>query len=274
VITASGLTGYSADQIQNVPVGQDDALVLGGVALSQSGVTIPTAQIGTESMENFDIDDFWMASDGVYWMAQGDLSGATATDGVVIVRNAVVVQEGAILPGSGFAEAVNLNGIVGTHMTASGRWFVRGNNAVTTDDWVYSNGTVLAKLGDFVAGAAGETWSDSEFGPCFFLHVGDSQGNYVIGGVSDGPSVSNGQLVLNKSFVIAREGDPIDLDGDGQFDDDAYFSFFGNDDGVLTDGGDFYFTANFKNAVGTALGQGFFVVATPLVDPLFSNGFE
>lgn len=274
VITANGLVGYSADLIQNVPVGQNDALILGGVALMQSGVTVPTGQIGAETLENFDIDDFWMSADGNYWLSQGDLSGATATDGVVVFRNAVVVQEGVILPGSGFAEAVNLNGIIGTHMTANARWFVRGNNATTGVDWIYSNGNVLAKVGDLVSGVAGENWSDSEFADCFFMHIGDTNGNYVIGGVSDGPTTSNGVLVLNQSFVIARESDPIDLDGNGQFDDDAFFNTFGNDDGVLTDAGYFYVVANIKNAAGTPIGEGYFVIATPLVDPLFGNSFE
>ncbi len=273
VITASGFVGYNVDQMQNVPAGQDDALLFGGAVLSRSGVSIPTGQIGAETMENFDADDFWMSADGSFWLTQGDLNGPTTSDDVVLVRHAVVVQEGAVLPASGFADPVDINGIEGVHMTANARWYVRGTNAVSNVDWIYSNGAVLTKLGDAVAGLPSEVWSDIEYAPCFFMNVGDARGNYVIGGVSNGPTASNGMLVLNQTHVVARESDPIDLDGNGLFDDGAFFHTFANDHGMLADSGLFYFVANIKNGAGAVLGQGFFVAATPLVN-LFANGFE
>ena len=36
-------------------------------------------------------------------------------------------------------------------------------------------------------------------------------------------------LVANGCVVVAREGDPLDLDGNGQYDDNAYINAFGND---------------------------------------------
>lgn len=274
VLASDGRVGLVGTSITGVPVDQNDVLVLDAVILSQSGFTQPGNQLGTEFWENFDLDDFWISADGSRWLAQGDLTGAVASDDVVVVDGSVVVQEGVPLAGTGFAEPVDLNGIVGVSMAPGGRWFVRGNNATTEVDWVYSNGAVLATLGDPVAGDPAETWTDAEFGDCFFLHVGDSAGNYVIGGVSNGPTSSNGVLVLNGDEVIAREGDPIDVDGNGFFDDDAFFNTFGNDDGALTDEGLFYFVATIRDGTGTQTGQGYFVAATVLTERIFADGFE
>lgn len=260
VVSSTGTVGLSADLIDGgPPTSQDDILVLGATLLAQEGVTVPSGQVGAETWENFDLNDYFIAADGSSWLVQGDLNGATATDGVVAVDGAVVVQEGVILAGSGFPDPVDLAGIVGVHMDPGGNWFVRGNNDVSEDDWVYRNGTVVATLGAPIFTGSIEVWSDAEFADCFFFHIGNSAGDYVIGGVSDGPTASNGVLVMNGTDEVVRESDPIDLDGNGMFDDDTFFNTFGNDDGVLTDDGLLYFTATIKNGAGTVIGQGFFV---------------
>lgn len=275
VLAADGRVGYLATGLLGTATGQNRALFLGTASPAQSGVTVPGAQLGSEAWENFDLDDFWIAADGSRWLVQGDLAGSTSTDDVVAVDGNVVVQEGVVLAGSGFAEPVDLNGIIGVSMAPDGRWFVRGHNAGSQVDWVYSDGLVLATLGDPVAGDPGEVWSDAEFADCYFLHVGDGKGNHVIGGVSNGPTASNGLLVLNASTVLAREGDPVDIDGNGLFDDDAFFNTFGNDDGVLTDAGEFHFVATLRDAAGTTIGSGYFVIDTGLGDDvIFADGFE
>lgn len=274
VLASDGRVGLAAPTITGVPIDQNDVLVLDAAILAQSGVSLPSGQVGNEFWEAFDPDDFWISADGSRWLAQGDLAGNADTDDVVVVDGVVVVQEGVPLAGTAFLEPVDLSGIVGVSMAPGGRWFVRGNNDVTEVDWVYSNGALLATLGDPVAGDPAETWTDAEFSDCFFLHVGDSFGNYVIGGVSTGPTASNGLLVLNGEEVIAREGDPIDIDGNGVFDDDAFFNTFGNDDGALTDAGLFYFVATIRNGAGAQIGQGYFVAATVLTERIFADGFE
>lgn len=260
VIATDGTVGLSSDAILGVPTTEDDILVLGNTLLAQEGVTIPTGQVGSEVWENFSADDYWISADGNTWLVQGDLAGDTNFDGVVVVNGSVVVQESVILPGSGFSNPVDVSGIVGVHMSTGGHWFVRGNNDLTEQDWVYSNGAVVASSGSPIYVGATENFTDTEFSDTFFMHVADSDGNYVIGGVSDGPTTANGVLVLNNSVVIARESDPIDLDGNGSFDDGIYFNTFGNDDGYLSDNGTFYVVASMKNITGTVLGQGFFSI--------------
>jgi hypothetical protein len=275
VIAGDNTIGLSSDALGGVPSTEDDVLVLGAGVLAQEGVTMPGGQLGMELWENFDLDDFWLTADGSSWLAQGDLTGDTTTDGVVAVDGTVVVQEGVVLPGSGFAEPVDTSGIVGVWMDPAGNWFVRGNNDVSEQDWIYRNGAVLATLGDPILHGSAESWTDAEFADCFFLHVGSSSGNYVLGGVSDGPTPTNGVLVLNQSIAFVRESDPLDLDGNGLFDDDVFFNTFGNDDGILTDDGLFYFVATLKDGAGTVIGQGFLVAdLSSIGTPIFEDGFE
>ncbi len=146
-------------------------------------------------------------------------------------------------------------------MAPNGDWFVRGNNDISEQDWVYSNGAVIAEGGAPIFTGATELWDDTSFSDLFFLHVGDSNGNYVIGGVTDNANtLLNGVLVLNNQEVVVRESDPIDLDNNGVFDDDAFFDTFGNDDAFLDDSGFLYIVATIKDGTDTRIGQGVFSI--------------
>ncbi len=262
VIASDGTVGWSGDGIDGVPATtEDDVLVFGASLLGQEGVTMPGGQLGAEFWDNFDISDYFVSADGTHWIAQGDLTGSTTTDDVAVVDGTVVVQEGVILPGSGYADPVDTSGIVGVWMAPNGDWFVRGNNDITEQDWVYSNGSVIAERGAPIFAGATEVYSDTNFGDLFFLHVGDSFGNYVIGGVTDNPDPeADGVLVVNNQTVVVRQGDPIDLDNNGVFDDDAFFDTFGNDDAFLDDAGNLYFVATIMDSVFNQYGQGVFVI--------------
>jgi hypothetical protein len=86
----------------------------------------------------------------------------------------------------------------------------------------------------------------------------------VYGGVTSNPDLNaNAVLVFNDSFVLVREGDPVDLDGNGLFDDNTFISVFNNEDGFLTDDLRFYFAADLRDGAGTALGQAFMVMQVP-----------
>lgn len=272
-LTTGSTAGVCGDSLTGTAAGQNEVVWHDGVVLAQSGVTVPAGQLGTETWENFGVEDFWVSADGITWMAQGDLSGATATDAIVAVNGSVRVQEGVILPGSGFTDPVDLAGIVGSHLDAGGHWYVRGNNDITEQDWVYRDGVVIARTGDPIHTGATELWSDAEFTDCFFVHVGNSRGDFVVGGVSNGPTATNGVLVLNNERVIVREGDPIDLNGNGLPDDDLFFNTFGNDDLHLTRTGFLYATATMRNGIGTLMGQGVFRFDLTEYVPVELTGF-
>ncbi|HSM14591.1 MAG TPA: hypothetical protein VLA66_11045 [Thermoanaerobaculia bacterium] len=274
VLSDGNVPGISTDNIGGLPTTENEVIIANGNLQAQEGVTVPTGQVGTEFWENFDVTDLWIDSAGTSWLVQGDLTGDTALDDVVGVDGEIVIQEGSILANSTFAEPVDLNGIVGVHMARNGTWYARGNNAVSEQDWIYSDGAVLTKTGDPIFTGATEVWTDAEFADCFFLHIGDGLGNYVLGGVSNGPTPTNGLLVLNNAAEIVREGDAFDLDGNGQFDDDTYFNTFGNDDGYLTDDGWFYFVATIRDGAGTPIGDGFFRADVSCLIMPFTDGFE
>ena len=263
VISSSGQMGFVAESLMGLPANTNEALILGNTVLAQKGVTVPPGQSGNEFIENFGLDDFWINEDGSKYMYTGDLTGSTSTEDVVVVDGSVVLQAGAIIAGSGFVSPIAANAITRIHMDPAGNWYARGSN-VNLDDWIVRNGIVIAKLGDPITPGSSEVWDDTEYLPGFFLHVGNTLGEYVLGGVTDSATGENGVLVfygLGGANVIAREGDPIDLDGNGLFDDDAFFDTFGNDDlgaGHLDDNGVFYIVATIQNAEGLTIGQGVF----------------
>ena len=270
VILADETAGFVCDNLGGVPITEVEILALGASLLAQEGVSVPSGQVGTEFWENFDISGFWATPDGQHYLAQGDLTGDITTDDVVVLNGAVVIQEGSVLPGSDFPNPVDGNGIVGIHMSPGGRYFARGNNQTSELDWIYSDGAVIAMRGDPITVGTSELWDDTDFSDLFFLHVGNTQGDYVIGGVTSADSAANGVLVLNNQTVVVRESDPLDLDGNGAFDDDTFFDTFGNDDGFLADDRSFYFVATIKNGAGTRVGQGVFLVQ--LTIPTFTVG--
>jgi PKD repeat protein len=143
-------------------------------------------------------------------------------------------------------------------MDPAGNWFARGNNDISEHDWVVRNGVVIAERGAPIHVGATEVYSDTAFADLFYLHVGDSLGNFIIGGVSDNPDLfADGILVLNDQTVIARQGDPIDLDNNGTFDDGVFINTFGNEDGFLDDAGNFYFMVTMMDIAGAAAGDAF-----------------
>ena len=257
VIAADGTVGFSSDTIGGALTTENDILVLGTGLLAQEGVTQPAGQLGAEFWENFDLSDYFISADGAHWIAQGDLTGDTASDDVVVVDGQVVLQENVIIPGSSFTNPIDGNGIVGVSMDPAGNWFARGNNDTTEQDWVVRNGAVIAATGDPIFTGATEVWSDAEFSDCFFLHVGNSGGDWVIGGVSDGPTATNGVIVANGTVEVVREGEPLDVDGNGLFDDNAFVNTFGNDDAVLTDARVLYLVVTMRDDTGASIGDAF-----------------
>jgi hypothetical protein len=139
----------------------------------------------------------------------------------------------------------------------------RGNN-VDANDWVLRNGAVVAQKGDAVPGGlAGETFDDTTFADLFFSITANDNGDYVYGGVTSTAANANAVLVFNDQFVFLREGDGIDIDGNGLADDNAFISVFNNDDAILTNDLRYFLTVDAVDGAGTALGQVFMVVQVP-----------
>jgi hypothetical protein len=269
-ITNTGDLVWLALVLQDLTTGtsHDDIVVnTAGAAVQKSDKgQIPTGQAGglLYTWETFDTNDVYVSPDGTQLLIQGDLWGPTTGDDVLVLNGAVVLQEDSVVPGSGFAEPIDGSGIVNAWLDRGGNWYARGNNDTTETDWVVRNGTVVAVSDgtqELFAGA-GEHWDDATFSDCFFAFDGNSLGHYIIGGTTDAAVDFDGVIVfhdgLGNNFVAAREGDPVDLDGNGLFDDDRFLDTFGNDDVLLLEDGSIVFVANMRTSLGTNVDNGLF----------------
>ena len=237
----------------------DDFLVFNTGTLAQEGTTVPGPQT-VETWDNFDINDFYVSADGNNWLAQGDMTGSTSSDNILAYNNQIVIQEGMNL--AGFSSPVET--IVESSMTPNGDWFARGDN-VDQQDWVMHNGNLLASTDSPVPGGLpDELFSDTVYSATFFEMTSNGVGDFVYGGTTSNPDPDyDAVLVLNNTSVLLRQGDPVDLDGNGLFDDNAYLDVFNNDDMFLTDDGYLYFTADLRDGLGADIGQAFIRIMIP-----------
>ena len=258
VLLDDGRAGYAADGIDGLgSTSIDDVLVLGDRVLMQEGVTVPAGQpASTEGpIENFDLGDFWAAADGSRWLVQGDLAGGAATDDVVVVDGRVVLQEGLPVPASGYTAPISSGGVRTASMDASGDWIARGGNT-GGDDWVVRNGEVVAETGEPLVSGGQERWDDVGFAPGFFAAAGNGCGSYVVGGATDHPDPAlDAVLVLDGQRIIARESDPVDLDGDGLLGDGGFIDTFGDDDLAVTAELRALCVVTLKDTTGARVGQ-------------------
>lgn len=268
-ILSDGRIAYGASLVAPTSGGLS-GLLIDRQVIVQADATIPTGQAGgaMESWDVFDFEDFRTNADGTRWLAQGDLNGAAGTDDVLVVDGAVVIQEGHALPGF----ASNVSSITEPYMDSAGNWIARGSNA-DGSDWAIVNGAVVATTGQAITPGASETWSDAPFATTFFWMASNNNGDYVIGGTtSNSDPLADAVLVLNGETVLLRQGDAVDLNGDGLLNDNAYINIFNNDDGFLTDDGFLYLTADLMDGSGAALGQAFLVYQIPAPGALSALG--
>ncbi|MCC6323062.1 MAG: hypothetical protein IT438_16690 [Phycisphaerales bacterium] len=248
-IANSGAVGFLATGLPTNP--GDSAFGADGAALlAEAGISIPTGQSGTPGAWN-DIDtstgspQFWQSGDGTRWIALGEVGTDTSRDKAAVVDGAVVVQEGSVLAGSAFVSPVGSIGDV--WMESGGDWFVRAANADGID-WICRNGAVVAVEGRPIVPGSTELWQT-------FRDIrGNNRGDFVVSGntnrdLAEPPDggLSDDVLVLNGRRVIARESDPVDLDGNGAFDDSLFLHLI-QDRGAFNNDGYFYFASRLKSA--------------------------
>jgi len=214
---------------------------VGAVVVAQEGITTPTGAPSTwQVFDGGTISlGFFTNAVGDRYLATGDTFDATTEDDVLVVDGVVVVREG-IAFGPYVSPAQASTPVEYAFMLPNGDWHAYGGNN-DGHDWVLKNGTVIAETDDSIDGSA-ETWTDDDVdggGPgtayanTFFSVTGNNAGDYVIGGVTSSTNLlSNAAVVLNGTTVLARENDPVDLDGNGTFDEDVYIQTF-NDDKVM-----------------------------------------
>lgn len=222
------------------------AMFRGNTGFRQSGVSI----IDGEVWDTFDLSDAGGTPDGAHWYAEGDTENPDLNvDDILVVDDVVVIRQSSEVAGPGTPVMAD---IFQTQMCASGSWVSRGDDPLD-NDWAVQDGVLVAKTGDPIINGSSENW-----GAVFSSIAGNSLGDWVLIGNTDStdPATDN-VLVLNGTHVIAREGDPVDLDGNGAFDDDAYIgrgnntlSPFAANDLQLTDSRRIYVIIQLRDGAG------------------------
>jgi hypothetical protein len=260
---------------------------INGTILGETDVTTPAGQLVApdQTLDAWTTTDrFRTSADGTDWIAFGDVNGSTATDAFMMVNGTIVAQEGAPLPltpglpnvgvfsGDAGSNLISPNGNVWVFRTA-----LADGAGATATDVVIRNNTVAGQTGELITTEVGQTerFDDGIFSTTFFLNAINDNGDIVVGGVTDATDVAaNAVLVLNGERVVAREGDAVDLNGNGVADEDVFISVFNNDDCFLTADRKFYFLADLRNGAGTSLGQAFLVIDLNAEPPVICNDID
>ncbi len=249
-ISANGNIAFLADLTGTTPETNAAAFALSGLQIvARKGLTVPFSQtdfIGSPtffSIKSFDAGDgavgFSMDENHEHFVMSGAINGSTTSPppgGVdrVLMRDdtdrggpRVRVQENR--PISTLAPtdvAADTSPFSFGYMAPQGNWFA----VVTTQagvDLAMVNNVVVSRSGDEIVPGAGERWARTGASPWALGLCGDAAGNYVlVGSTNAADALRNSAAVLNSAAVIARENDPVDLDGDGVFDDGAYIAEF------------------------------------------------
>jgi hypothetical protein len=240
----SGEIGSHDDTITNIHSSRRPALFYGDKAFRQVNVSSVEGNTWTD----FDFNRFYTTPDGNTWCALGDIVGG---DQVLAVNDAITLRAGQPIGTS----SVVVTGVNGFDLIANGDVYARGNQAV--GDWAALGDELLAATGEPITTGAEETWGET-----FLCCTGNENGDNVVCGttVNIDPAIDS-VVVLSGERVVVREGDPVDLDGNGVFDDDVFIGrgnpvlpAFQPDDMFLTNDGFLYFFAPLRDGAGNDLG--------------------
>lgn len=195
---------------------------LAGRAAVIEQTTIPAGQFGGTNVPWNSVAKFQVSADASRQLVTGSL-GFPAGGSALAIDGTVVIQSNFPLPGGPASDIVHIAPGQTMSIGPSGDWLASGWFNSATATWVVRNGNLVARTGQIVVPTLGERWTDDRFGGLAANGVGD----WIVTGTTDADASRNEVLVLNGVRVIARRGDPIDLDGNGACDDDAYVGTFG-----------------------------------------------
>ncbi len=242
-----GRVGYVVTPIQNCSSFNYPAFLHDNTGFLQTGAS---TLVGGEVWDGMDLGDSGGTPDGTSYYIQGDTTNTdTAADDVFTVNNTIVMQEGQPVVAGGpiYADTFQAN------MAASGDWIARGDDPAN-DDWLVMNGLLLAKTGDSVEGGV-ELYADS-FAACTV----NSAGDWALIATTDNPDAARDEVLVVNGVVLVREGDPVDLDGNGSFDDGVFIgdgtptsSAFAPNDLAVTTSGMVYFIGRLNDGMGNDL---------------------
>jgi hypothetical protein len=249
-----GRIGSQDSTIGNIHTSRRPALFYDNVAFMQANVTTVADLdgIGIVTLDGFTGNGFYTSPDGAQYVALASIVADASIDDVLVNEGRVVIQQGfPVAPG----HPAIVNTIVTAFVTSNGDWYARGTIA-GGGVWAVRNGEVLAATGDPILPGSTEHW-----GSTFLALTANRNGDWVLIGTTDNPDPGRDTVaVLNGEMIIAREGDGVDLDGNGILDDDVFIgrgnntlSAFEPDDVAISPDRTVYFIANIRDGAGNDL---------------------
>jgi len=222
-------------------------------AFKQRGVWTPTSLGGFGDLALTGLSDTFLTTpDGAHWGVTGSYNNGLDTLDFFAFDNVVQLQEGELIPGSSGLVASTF---VGFEVTPDGSWHVRGGTG--TAAYAIRDGVTIAVSGSAVTGSTPENW----VGTAFTAFNGNNAGDYVLAGkTSNADTGLDDVIVVNGNRIILREGDPVDVDGNGLFDDNAFvgrgnntLTSFVTDTIFITANREVYAVVNLRDGAGVDL---------------------
>ncbi|MDX9910448.1 MAG: GC-type dockerin domain-anchored protein [Phycisphaerales bacterium] len=255
-VLTDGTVSFRADLINNIPTALRSACYIGSSVAVQEGTMILSGET-VDSFAALDGNNFSPTSDGSAWIVEADIDpGTSSVEGAVVTGN-VVLKDGDALSTGGIVDA-----IFGVRIADNGDWFVRGDYGAprVDEDYVVKNGTVIIETGSDVPGTGG----GEQVGDAIGTINTDPSGNWIITcNTNNADGNLDGVIIYNGTDVLAREGDMIDLNGNGMPDDDFFITSFNANDCFISSDGYAYFFATTRDGVGTNLRDAFLRVELP-----------
>ena len=276
----------SAMIIGGSAVGIASGIGAGLNATMDAAASFPTPLAGEPSrklLTSF-ANTFRVSPNGSHFVYQGGLQNTGTTvfnsqiyNGRVIVRQGGAVNgvtDTAASVGAGMAATVNNSGYI-TRFSLS-----TGVTAIDQTDVVYRNDVIMTRTGDPVATGSTELWSDdfptnttaqATFSNAVFNNFGET---VIAGWTNSGDPFNDEVMVFNdryKQIVVAREGDAIDLDGNGALDDNAFIEFFYANHMAVDDNLNVYYRVRLRDNTAQAIGQAFIRQRLPIQGDVYGS---
>lgn len=256
----NGTIGAQDSTIQNIHSTRRPAVFYDNIAFQQSNVSTFVGIDGstTETWLTLDSNAFYTTPNSSplslgepgTWIAQGRRVGQSFGDAVLVINGAAALETGAEIGRTG----VIVDDVFNTALQSNGDWYARGSTA-DGGDYAVRNGELIATTGDLVDPDGTETWTDS-----FIAFSGNQNGDWLLIGSTDNVDSASNEVIVVNGDIVVREGDPIDLDGNGKLDDDVFIgrgndtlTAFSGNNAFLADDGYLYFFASLRDSQGNDL---------------------
>ncbi|NQU47492.1 MAG: hypothetical protein HQ519_02495 [Planctomycetes bacterium] len=225
----NGTTAFTNDGLGGFSSGFNEMAWADGVVLAQIGFDSPLGQFGGTNTTWGGFASYQgmsMSGDGQHSLIRGYLG--TGNPDVLAYDDTVMIQEGFPVPGSGLTQ--NVGQFYFSNISADGDWWASGSNSSGNENWVVRDGTLMAKTGQPIISGETRLWTAIAGAPFWF--ASSNADVYYIGGQTDGTWGNEDVVVYNDTQVLLAKGDPIDLDGNGSYDDNVEFFGISSGGGV------------------------------------------